>query len=98
MQDVKSRSVSDVSIRQVPLVTRVATGGKVTVTGDFTGWSQEGIVMKPAGKDRFRAMLKLAPGTYQYRLLVDGSWANDLDSEERISNPFGTENSVLVVT
>ena len=98
MQDVKqSRFVSEVSARQVPLVIRVAGGEKVIVTGDFTQWSQEGIAMKPVSKGKFRTMLKLAPGTYQYRLLVDGKWANDLDADEQVSNPFGTENSVLIV-
>lgn len=98
MQDLKqNRSATTVSLRQVPLVIRVATGDKVTVTGEFTAWSKEGIAMKPMGKGRFRTMLNLAPGKYQYRLIVDGKWTNDLDTEERIGNPFGTENSVLVV-
>lgn len=94
MQTSKAVAASKV----VPVTVRAADGKKVALTGDFTNWSLEGIPMKSIGGGRYRAQLKLPPGDYQFRLLVDGVWADDLDCERRISNPFGTENSVLAVS
>ena len=99
MQNLKqSRPVPEVSTRQIPLTVRVGEGTQVSVTGDFTDWSPEGIPMKRLADGRYRVLLRLAPGSYQYRVIVDGAWTNDLDSDRRVSNPFGSENSVLEVT
>lgn len=84
--------------RLVPVTVRVGEGKSVVLTGDFNGWSREGIPMKAVGGGRYRTSLRLAPGSYQFRLLVDGQWADDQDSPRRISNPFGTENSVLEIS
>jgi hypothetical protein len=54
--------------------------------------------MKSIGGGRYRAQLLLPPGDYQFRILVDGEWADDLDCERKVSNPFGTENSILAVS
>jgi len=90
--------VSVASMKLVPVTVRAGDGKKVVLTGDFTNWSQDGIPMKSIGGGRYRAQLKLPPGNYQFRLLVDGEWADDLDCDRRVSNPFGTENSVLAVS
>lgn len=98
MQTLKqSRSTSSPDTKLVPVVVRAGEGKVVVLTGDFTGWSKEGVPMKSLGDGRYKAQLRLAPGNYQYRLLVDGQWANDQDSR-RVCNPFGTENSVLQVS
>jgi hypothetical protein len=39
----------------------------------------------------------LAPGTYEYCLVVDGKWMTDPLARETVSNPFGGRNSVLEV-
>lgn len=100
MQSAKqsSRPSPSADSKVVPVVVRVAAGKLVSLTGDFNGWTKEGIPMKSLGDGRFKAQLKLAPGTYQFRLLVDGQWADDQDSDRRVSNPFGTQNSVLQVS
>ncbi|HZE96875.1 MAG TPA: glycogen-binding domain-containing protein [Planctomycetota bacterium] len=98
MPSVKLSRSSASQTRQVPVIVRVGEGRKVVLTGDFTSWSAEGVPMKPLSGGRYGANLQLQPGTYQFRILVDGNWANDLDSGSRVSNPFGTENSVLEVS
>jgi len=90
--------LSSANVRQVPVTVRTIDGKKVALTGDFTGWSREGIPMKSIGGGRYRAQLKLPPGDYQFRLLVDGKWADDLDSARKVTNPFGTENAILAVS
>jgi hypothetical protein len=39
----------------------------------------------------------LAPGTYEYCLVVDGQWMPDPLAKETVPNPFGGRNSVLKV-
>jgi hypothetical protein len=84
--------------RLVPVVVRVGEGKGVALTGDFNGWSKEGIPMKPLGDGRYKTQLRLAPGSYEFRLLVDGEWADDPDAQRRVANPFGTQNAVLQVS
>ena len=99
MQSVKpSRTTPVADSRLVPVTVRVGEGKQVVMTGDFNGWSKDGIPMKAVGDGRYRAQLRLAPGTYQFRVLVDGRWADDQEAPRRVSNPFGTENSVLEVS
>jgi hypothetical protein len=40
----------------------------------------------------------LAPGTYEYCLVVDGQWIPDPLARESVPNPFGGRNSVLNVS
>jgi len=39
----------------------------------------------------------LAPGTYEYCLVVDGQWMPDPLASETVPNPFGGRNSLLKV-
>jgi len=92
------RAPSSVALRSVTLTVRPGVGKNVAVTGTFTGWSNEGIPMKPVGDGRFRALLQLAPGLHEYRLVVDGIWTDDLDAARSVANPYGGENAVLEVS
>jgi 1,4-alpha-glucan branching enzyme len=99
MQLVKhSRSTASADSRLVPVVVRVGEGKKVALTGDFNGWTKEGIPMESLGDGRYKTQLRLAPGSYQFRLVVDGEWADDQDADRRVANPFGTQNAVLQVS
>lgn len=49
------------------------------------------------GEGRWFKELVLAPGFYEYRLVVDGEWIPDPSADETTSNPFGGINSVLKV-
>jgi hypothetical protein len=69
----------------------------VCVTGDFTSWSREGIPLNMRSDDEWRATLKLPPGRYEYRLLVDGEWRDDPNARQSVPNAFGTQNGVLEV-
>jgi hypothetical protein len=39
----------------------------------------------------------LAPGTYEYCLVVDGRWMPDPMAKECVANPYGGRNSILTV-
>lgn len=83
--------------RRVPLLVKAAEAKEVRVTGDFTRWVKEGIPLSHDGDGRWRTVLPLEPGEYQYRLLVDGEWKDHAEATERVANPFGSENCVLKV-
>jgi 1,4-alpha-glucan branching enzyme len=70
---------------------------EVIVTGDFTRWSRTGVPLRTTGDGIWETTLLLAPGEYQYRLLVDGLWQDHPNARKRVPNPFGSENCVLVV-
>jgi len=94
----QSRSTPSADPRLVPVVVRVREGKNVVITGDFNGWTREGVPMKALGDGRYKTQLRLAPGMYQFRLLVDGEWEDDQDAERRVENPFGTHNTILQVS
>ena len=84
-------------LKRVAFLTRLEGANEVILTGDFTGWSREGARLSPVGDGRWSTILHLAPGEYQYRLLIDGEWRDHPEAERRMSNAFGTENCLLVV-
>ncbi|MBI4566265.1 MAG: hypothetical protein HY716_16390 [Planctomycetes bacterium] len=83
--------------RDFPFVVCAPGAKDVVVTGDFTNWSKEGIRLQMKSDDEWRGTLRLAPGRYQYRLLIDGEWRDDPKAPVRVQNPFVTENCVLEV-
>ena len=83
--------------RPIAVIVRAQEAAEVVITGDFTGWSPEGIPLKRSSRGEFRATLSLEPGQYQYRLRIDGQWADHVDAPRRVPNPFGTDNCVLDV-
>ena len=69
---------------------------RVQLAGDFNGWEVEGCEMRPSGP-RWKSILKLDPGRYRYRYVVDGEWKNDPLNADVEPAPFGGYNSVVVV-
>ena len=74
-----------------------ATAKSVSVAGTFNDWRPGATEMVSVGDGRWLKELVLAPGAYEYRLVVDGEWMPDPRASETASNPFGEDNSVLRV-
>lgn len=73
-------------------------GSRVCVAGDFNGWNPDSHVLEydqRAGV--LKACIPIRAGTHTYRLVVDGHWMNDPSNPRTELNPFGDQNSVLVV-
>jgi 1,4-alpha-glucan branching enzyme len=70
---------------------------EVCLTGDFSDWQPEACRMQRFKDGTWKKMLKLKPGRYEYRFVVDGQWWTDPENPQRQYNPFGQENSVLIV-
>jgi 1,4-alpha-glucan branching enzyme len=69
----------------------------VCIAGTFNDWHPSATPMIPWSPGRWAKDLALAPGTYEYALIVNGDWKPDPACEERVDNPFGGLNSVVRV-
>lgn len=85
-------------LRKVPFTARLDGAREVLLTGDFTNWSGGALALSPRSDGAWSATLQLAPGEYQYRLLVDGQWRDHAEAQRRVPNPYGSENCVLTVS
>jgi hypothetical protein len=97
-EGMMSRSVTaKPTARPVRFFTKAEGARDVRVTGVFSGWSRAGVRLSHDGNGIWRAMLSLNPGSYEYRLLINGAWADHEEATDRVGNPFGTRNCVLTV-
>ena len=69
----------------------------VFLVGNFNSWSLDSHPLKKNIKGEWDVSIKLAPGRYEYRFLVDGEWQNDPYCEDYVPNSFGSENSVFTL-
>jgi hypothetical protein len=70
---------------------------RVSLCGDFNGWSPEATPMKRLEGGRWEIALVLRPGRYQYKFVVDGQWVHDPNAIANVPNLHGSLNSVLEV-
>jgi len=73
------------------------TATTVSVAGTFNEWHPTTKWMHPSGNGHWLKETALAPGTYEYCLVVDGQWMPDPLAKETVPNPFGGRNSILEV-
>ena len=101
--DARQAELPDESddLREVVVEYRDPRAEDVRIAGDFNGWVPDrGVESTTAeeGSTRvWRKVLHLAPGTYEYRYVVDGEWRADPRNPERVPTPVGPPNSLLVV-
>jgi cyclomaltodextrinase / maltogenic alpha-amylase / neopullulanase len=72
------------------------TAGKyeVGIAGDFTKWK---ILSLQDFGGLYLIDFDLKPGRYRYKYIVDGVWKRDPNNELREPDPFGGENSIIIV-
>lgn len=70
---------------------------KVCIAGTFNGWDMKSTPMKKSADGTWKIKIKLSPGKYEYKFVVDGIWAQDMLSSETAPNSFGTFNNVIGV-
>jgi len=73
------------------------SAGEVYVAGAFNDWDPSALQLEKGDDGIFRATLELAPGQYEYKFVVDGTWIEDPANPESIDDPYGGKNSVLTV-
>jgi 1,4-alpha-glucan branching enzyme len=70
---------------------------QVWLSGEFNGWSPNATPMKRHDDGHWETTVDLAPGRYQYKLVVDGEWLLDPAAQKNVPNDHGTLNSVIEV-
>ena len=84
--------------KEVAFVIEAPTAADIHVVGDFNGWevSDES---KLARREHgcWEKLIKLQPGRYRYKFVVDGEWIPDAGNEKCERNEFGTFDSVTEV-
>ncbi len=73
------------------------TAAAVCVAGTFNDWRPEATPMVALGEGRWKKELALPPGRYEYLFVVDGRWQVDPGAGDRVANPYGGENGVVIV-
>ena len=73
------------------------TAKNVCVAGTFNHWQPEAKALHSSGAGNWWKEISLAPGSYEYCLVVDGQWMPDPRARESVPNPFGGRNSILHV-
>jgi 1,4-alpha-glucan branching enzyme len=77
-------------------VAPAGSAAKVELAGDFNGWQPQ--AMRKGKDGRFACTIDLAGGSYEYKFLVDGNWIVDPENNAWALNPFGSVNSVAMVS
>lgn len=70
---------------------------RVSLCGEFNGWSVEATPMKQKEGGRWETTLALRPGRYQYKFVVDGQWIHDPNAPENAPDGYTALNSVIEV-
>jgi 1,4-alpha-glucan branching enzyme len=83
--------------RRVTFKVRVPSARKVIVVGDFNNWNAEANPLEKDDDGFWRMTVRLPPGKYEYKLLVDGRWWEDTPDGKSVQNLFGTFNRLLFV-
>ncbi len=68
----------------------------VFLAGEFNGWSDATDPLTNAA-GVWTLVMDLAPGSYQYKFVVDGTWAADPTNANTTDDGFGGQNSLLKV-
>jgi len=85
--------------KRVTFEARCAPGASVFLAGTFNHWDPSGKPMLDAtGEGRFMATCMLAPGSYEYKFVVDGEWTVDEGNANFVVNALGSLNSTIEVS
>lgn len=72
---------------------------RVSIVGDFNNWDIDATPMKRLKSGDLTITIELETGReYRYRYLIDAAkWENDWSADRYEPNPFGCDDSVVVV-
>ncbi len=81
--------------QRVTFSVRAEPGSTVYLAGTFNNWDPtDKLMADKKGDGLYTATLNLAPGTYEYKFVIDGTWCADPECPDWVQNELGTLNSV----
>jgi 1,4-alpha-glucan branching enzyme len=70
-------------------------GSKVFLAGSFNNWDPTAKEMVDKNNTGlYTVTISLAPGSYQYKFVINGTWCADPECSDWVQNEHGTLNSV----
>jgi 1,4-alpha-glucan branching enzyme len=94
---VKKQSETKNKPKKIQFLLHAPGARQVFLLGDFNQWDGGKYPMKKGKLGAWEKVLKLSPGIYEYKYLVDGQWQEDPTNHRNRLNPFGTYNNLLTV-
>jgi 1,4-alpha-glucan branching enzyme len=91
------RIVHENNVRFVEFRTYQPKASFVSVAGDFNNWNPENDPLMRSQNGIWRKKIHVTPGTYRYKLIVDGNWIVDLYNEKSASDGVDGICSILEV-
>eukprot|EP00192_Tetraselmis_astigmatica_P014281 CAMPEP_0117680626 /NCGR_PEP_ID=MMETSP0804-20121206/18466_1 /TAXON_ID=1074897 /ORGANISM="Tetraselmis astigmatica, Strain CCMP880" /LENGTH=307 /DNA_ID=CAMNT_0005490163 /DNA_START=355 /DNA_END=1278 /DNA_ORIENTATION=- len=95
----QARQLDQLVVREVP-VEYSGTGAEVRIMGSFDNWTMGVLLSSDSISDSiyqtFSATLRLTPGVYRVKFLVDGEWRT-AEGWPTVTDEAGTLENVLVV-
>jgi 5'-AMP-activated protein kinase regulatory beta subunit len=70
---------------------------EVFLAGSFNAWDPSSRPLKKDAKGIWKTTMMIPSGTYEYRFIVDGEWAEDPNAQAKRMNEFGSHNSVITI-
>ena len=93
-----AKEVAKPAAKVVTFTIHAEKGKNVYLAGEFNKWDPTAKKMAYKAKEGiYSATLKLAPGEYQYKFVIDGTWCADPENVDSVQNDQGTFNSVVTV-
>lgn len=83
--------------KKVTFALELPDARNVFVAGDFNGWDSDRTQLRRGRSNIWQRDIKLRPGRYEYKFVIDGNWVLDPKNNNRVLNSFGSENSVLEI-
>jgi chromosome partitioning protein len=84
--------------KEVAFIIEAPEDAGVQIAGDFNNWVPESLDLTHShGRPVWQKAIRLSPGLYQYKYLVDGRWVSDPSNKKAADNLLGSTNSVINV-
>ena len=94
----KKSAAKKPTAKSVTFTVHADKGKAVYLAGVFNQWSLTAKKMAYKAKSGiYTATVKLAPGSYEYKFVIDGTWCADPENANSVPNDQGTFNSVRIV-
>lgn len=94
----ETNMVKKIKQKRIDFELMAPQANRVVLSGDFSSWDEDGILMRRVKSGLWKTSVNLAPGRYEYKFIVDGQWWTDPANNTFTTNALGSQNSIKEVT
>lgn len=96
-ETLASTALGTGELREVTLSFEDIQARHIQIAGDFNDWIPDKDIQTIDDAGTFTKVLRVPPGAYEYRVIIDGIWQQDPTNPNEIPNQHGGSNSLLCV-